>query len=180
MSSSLTVQKPPTPFSITGKSVFLAGSIEMGSAPDWQAALTETLSARLPSTTITVLNPRRGNWDGGWVQSIHNAQFKEQVDWELDAQDTCDVIAMYFSPGTKSPISLLELGLYAASGKIVVCCPEGFWRKGNVEIVCHRYGIKLSKNSRFDYRLRGCVLMLMGLMVVVSETDKVDDIDPRL
>ncbi len=49
---------------------------------------------------------------------------------------------MYFDPNTKSPISLLELGLYAASDKLTVCCPEGFWRKGNVDIVCERYGVE--------------------------------------
>jgi hypothetical protein len=54
--------------------------------------------------------------------------------------ERADLIALYLSPGTKSPISLLELGLYASSGKLVVCCPEGFWRKGNVDIVCKRYG----------------------------------------
>jgi hypothetical protein len=55
--------------------------------------------------------------------------------------DLCDVIFMYFSPETKSPISLLELGLYANSKKMIVCCPDEFWRKGNVDIVCSRYGI---------------------------------------
>ena len=48
---------------------------------------------------------------------------------------------MYFDPNTKSPISLLELGLFAQSKKLIVCCPEGFWRKGNVDIVCDRYNI---------------------------------------
>lgn len=49
---------------------------------------------------------------------------------------------MYFDPSTKSPISLLELGLYARAGKMIVCCPDGFWRKGNVDIVCFRHKIK--------------------------------------
>jgi hypothetical protein len=53
------------------------------------------------------------------------------------------MIVMYFSPETKSPISLLELGLYASSGKIHVICPDGFWRRGNVEIVCNKYNIPL-------------------------------------
>jgi hypothetical protein len=48
---------------------------------------------------------------------------------------------MYFDPNTKSPISLLELGLFAQSKKLIVCCPRGFWRKGNVDITCDRYGI---------------------------------------
>jgi len=49
---------------------------------------------------------------------------------------------MHFSPETKSPISLLELGLYANSDKLIVSCPAGYWRKGNVDIICERYGIK--------------------------------------
>jgi hypothetical protein len=50
---------------------------------------------------------------------------------------------MYFDPNTKSPISLLELGLFASSKKLIVCCPDGFWRKGNVRIVCELYNIPL-------------------------------------
>jgi hypothetical protein len=57
--------------------------------------------------------------------------------------EDCDIIFMYFDPGTKSPISLLELGLHASSGKMIVVCPDGFWRKGNVEIVCTRFNIPL-------------------------------------
>ena len=67
----------------------------------------------------------------------------EQVGWELDMLDAADVVVMYFAPGTKSPVSLLELGLCARSGKLKVCCPEGFWRRGNVEMVCRRHRIPL-------------------------------------
>ena len=47
-------------------------------------------------------------------------------------------------PGTKSPITLLELGLHAGKNpqKLVVCCPDGYWRKGNVDIVCRRCGVR--------------------------------------
>jgi hypothetical protein len=31
--------------------------------------------------------------------------------------------------------------LFAKSGKLLVCCPEGYWRRGNVEVVCARYQI---------------------------------------
>ncbi|KAJ7089638.1 hypothetical protein C8R44DRAFT_751379 [Mycena epipterygia] len=102
---------------ISGKSIFLAGSIEMGAVEDWQTGLTAKL-AQLP---ITILNPRRNTWDGRWEQDISNPMFKEQVDWELDSQDSADVIAMFFHPDTKAPTSLLELGLYAPSGRMVVC-----------------------------------------------------------
>lgn len=120
-------------------SVFLAGSIEMGVAVDWQAAV----SAALSKLDVLVLNPRRAAWDASWEQSIDNPPFREQVEWELDALDAADVALMYYAPNTKSPITLLEMGLHAAKNpeKLIVCCPEGFWRRGNVDIVCHRYGV---------------------------------------
>jgi hypothetical protein len=118
--------------------VFFAGSIEMNAAEDWQERLTKML-APLPGV---ILNPRRDAWDSSWEQKFTNAKFKEQVDWELDAMDMADRIIMYFDPNTKSPITLLELGLYATSNKLLVCCPNGFWRKGNVDIVCKRYDIQ--------------------------------------
>lgn len=117
--------------------VFLAGSIEMGTARPWQAELTQALS----TFKGTLLNPRRLDWDSSWEQSKDNPEFVKQVTWELEALDNAHVIAMYFDPDTKSPISLLELGLHASRGNLIVCCPKDFWRKGNVDIVCARYDI---------------------------------------
>jgi hypothetical protein len=134
------ILKPPAPLALAGRrSVFLAGSIEMGHAEPWQARVEEALA----DLDIVVLNPRRDEWDASWVQSINNPPFREQVEWELAAQEQSTVIAMYFAPTTKAPITLLELGLAARSGKVVVCCPEGFWRKGNIEVVCATYQIPL-------------------------------------
>lgn len=120
--------------------IFLAGSIEMGEAVDWQAEV----SARLENQDIVILNPRRDDWDASWEQSIDNTQFRAQVEWELKALERADKILMYFAPGTKSPITLLEFGLYAKSApeRLVICCPEGFWRKGNIDIVCKMYGVR--------------------------------------
>lgn len=118
-------------------SIFLAGSIDMGLAEDWQSMIEKELDDH----NVTIYNPRRDSWDSSWVQSIHNEEFREQVEWELDHLDKSDLIVMYFDENTKSPISLLELGLYASSGKMIVYCPEGFWRKGNVDIVAQRYDI---------------------------------------
>ena len=38
-------------------------------------------------------------------------------------------------------IEEVTLGLPGRDGKCVVCCPRGFWRKGNVDLVCERLGI---------------------------------------
>ncbi len=119
--------------------VFLAGSIEMGRAEPWQAAVEHAL-ADLPGA---VLNPRRDEWDSSWEQSITNPQFREQVEWELAGLERADLVAAYFAPNTRAPVTLLEFGLLARSGKLVVCCPPGYWRRGNVEVVCHRYGVPL-------------------------------------
>ena len=56
------------------------------------------------------------------------------------------MVIMFFAASTKSPISLLEFGLYAQSGKMKVVCEDNFWRKGNVDVVCERYQVKQYKN----------------------------------
>jgi hypothetical protein len=119
--------------------MFLAGSIEMGVAEDWQSRVATAFADR---DELVLLNPRRDAWDASWEQSIDNPVFREQVEWELEGLARADVIALCLVPGTKSPISLLELGLHAASGKVVVHCPAGFWRKGNVDVVCAKYGLE--------------------------------------
>lgn len=131
---------------IYGLTIFLAGSIEMGAAEDWQTNITGRLEEIDLGLDIDIFNPRRDSWDSSWKQEESNPEFNHQVNWEMNKLDRSDAIFMYFSPETKSPISLLELGLYADSGKIIVCCPDGFWRKGNVEIVCSRYRIPLYDN----------------------------------
>jgi hypothetical protein len=136
------VLQPPASLAQLGAStatLFLAGSIEMDSAPRWQ----DQLIAALGDIDIVVLNPRRETWDVGLEQRMSCEPFRGQVEWELEGLERAERVCFYFAPGTKSPISLLELGLLARSGRAIVCCPAGFWRRGNVEIVCARYGIAL-------------------------------------
>lgn len=118
--------------------LFLAGSIEEGKATPWQTKIEEALKGR---EGLLILNPRREDWDDSWEQKIENDKFREQVEWELQGQEEATMIVMYFDPATKSPITLLELGLFCDKEQLIVCCPEGFYRKGNVDIVCKRYGI---------------------------------------
>lgn len=122
-------------------SVFLAGSIEMDKAVDWQKECEEVLSAK-----YVIFNPRRNEWNSNWEQSIANVKFKEQVDWELNALEKADIIIMFFANNTKSPISLLEFGLYAKSNKMKVVVEEDFWRKGNIDVVCEKYNIQQYKS----------------------------------
>lgn len=122
------------------KSVFLAGSIEMNKAEEWQDAITKSLLKEF--NKLIIFNPRRDDWDSSWTQEITDKNFFGQVDWEHEHIVEADFLFLYFQKETKSPISLLELGLAAASGKkTVVCCPKGFWRKGNVDYICQEYDI---------------------------------------
>lgn len=117
--------------------VFLAGSIDMGGSADWQAQFARELA----DEGVVLLNPRREDWNPAWKPVAEEPEFRRQVEWELTALQRADVIAMYLAPGSQAPISLLELGLHAGSGKVLLACPDGFWRKGNVDIVAQRYGI---------------------------------------
>lgn len=118
--------------------IFLAGSIEMNKATMWQDEVIKFFKD-YPSPVF--YNPRRNDWDSSWKQSTDCPEFVEQVEWELNALDKAQIIFMYLEPGTLSPISLLELGLFCDSGKLIVCCPEDFWRKGNVDITCNIYKV---------------------------------------
>jgi hypothetical protein len=135
------ILKPPTPCKEKDdkQSVFLAGSIEMGKADDWQAKIERVLTP----FEGRIYNPRRDDWDSSWEQVAENKQFAEQVNWELDHLEKADLIFLYFDPETKAPISLLELGLHVGRKEMIVVCPDGFYRKGNVEIVCKRNKVKV-------------------------------------
>jgi len=133
----IVVSPSPLPLDNQRPRVFMGGSIDMGGAPDWQAAMIRALS----DMDVVILNPRRPDWNPAWKPEASEPEFRRQVEWELAALEASDVIVMYFAPGTQSPISLLEMGLHARSGKLIVLAPDGFWRKGNVDITAEAYGV---------------------------------------
>lgn len=145
----LTIKPPGMNWPAGKNSVFLAGSIEMDTASPWQEVVIKTLGDS--DADVVIYNPRRDEWDSSWKQEANDENFREQVEWELRSMFDVEIVAMYFDPATKSPITLLELGLLAgraglpqnASKSFIVCCPKGFWRKGNVDIVCEQYKIQM-------------------------------------
>ncbi|KAJ0158542.1 hypothetical protein CTA2_11385 [Colletotrichum tanaceti] len=128
------LERPPA--TMTGRSVFFAGTTSKG---DWRKHLADSIS-HLP---VTVFNPFRPDWDNTWREDVSDARFKGQVEWELEMQERADIIIVYFEPDTEAHISLLELGLCARSGKAIVACSEGYKKRGNVQVVCARYGIPM-------------------------------------
>jgi len=122
----------------TAMRLFLAGSIDSGMAEDWQSLIASSLR----DLDVVVFNPRRGAWTPGTSHESEPEETRRQINWELDAIERSDIMAFYFAPGTKSPISLLELGLIAPRKQAIVCCPHGFWRKTNVDVICQRFEIQ--------------------------------------
>ncbi|KLI99906.1 nucleoside 2-deoxyribosyltransferase domain-containing protein [Luteimonas sp. FCS-9] len=136
--SAATTIVSPDPLPDDGRpTVFLAGSIEMGRAGDWQQQVQDALA----DLDVVLLNPRRADWNPAWRPEADEPEFRRQVEWELEALERADLVLMYFAPGTQSPITLLEFGLYARSGKLLLAAPAGYFRKGNLDITAERYGV---------------------------------------
>lgn len=131
-------------------SLFLAGTIDMGASHDWQSEFVDTAFTKIQDPSdrdikFVILNPRRADWDSSWEQSKYNQDFALQVNWELVNMTEAHYVLFYFAPSSRSPITMMELGFMAGSltnsQKCVVVCPEGFYRKGNVDIMCDMCGI---------------------------------------
>lgn len=147
------IYKSPLKYPIDNKfTIFLGGTIEQGKSEDWQYSITEFLKSQ--NFDIRILNPRRDDYDSTQIQSINNSYFKEQVQWELDGLDTSDLIIMYLQPGTFSPISLMEIGLYINcldwDKNMIIYCPDGFYRKGNIEVIVDRFPFHCKLTESYD------------------------------
>lgn len=131
--------KAPGKYDKSKYSIFLAGAIDQGQAEDWQ----QKVARSLDDLDILVLNPRRDDWDDTWEQKADNPQFREQVEWELQAQEDADMVIFVFTKDSKAPITFLEMGLFGPRKDALVCAEEGFYRQGNLDIVCERYKIPI-------------------------------------
>ncbi|KAI5925084.1 hypothetical protein F4810DRAFT_708888 [Camillea tinctor] len=131
------IPAPSRTHPLHAKSVFLAGST---SGCDWRAPLIVALSGY----PVTIYDPARPDWDGSWVEDGSFAPWREQVAWELEKQEAADLTVVYFGAGSLAPVSLLEFGLAAGRGRevvVVVVVEEGYAKRGNVKMVCERFGI---------------------------------------
>lgn len=133
----------------TSARVFLAGSIDNGKAAPWADGVAEKIS----DFDAAAFNPLRNVWWPDLEARMHEPKFAQQVNWELNNIDLADIVFFYFAAGSVSPITLQELGYVLGQGvsgglrpEVVVCCPDGFWRKGNVEIMCFRSEVEVHNN----------------------------------
>lgn len=136
-----------------GFTIFLAGTIENGKSTDWQKEVANYSN----EIGVNVFNPRRNNWNS----SATSKEIEEQIDWELEHMEKADFIVMNILGDSKSPISLLELGLHARSGKLVVFCPKSFYRYDNVRVTCETYGVKLYSIEDYNKNLDEIKLLIL-------------------
>ena len=86
---------------------------------DWQKATCDWFRA-LPEGRYLLFNPRRDKGLSGEM-----SDFEHQVNWELEHLEKADLIIMNILASSKSPITLLEMGLFMRSGKLRVICEPG-------------------------------------------------------
>jgi hypothetical protein len=123
-------------------SIFLAGSIENGTAEDWQTSLSKLIEHYFTDDVVMILNPRRKNWN----PDADRQELVDQITWEQGALEAATMVCFYFDPKTKSPISLLELGQMLGTKPVVVFCPEEFFRYTNVQVTCSGYNVSVHTN----------------------------------
>lgn len=134
----------------TGKNsikIFLAGTIGGGEKSEithkvnWQKEAIELINKYYPHIDIVIFNPRRDNWP----EKGDKANIDYQIQWELEHMEKADKIFMNILGDSLSPITLMEMGLWAGKepNKLMVHCPTHFWRYDNVRNLCSRYGITL-------------------------------------
>jgi len=114
----------PDIYQSEGKSLFIAWGIS--NCPDWQKEYINYFK----DTSLTLLNPRRNNFD------IDDKSVEiEQITWEHEHLEKADIISFWFWKETICPIVLFELWKYANSAKnICVGVHPEYQRKSDVEI----------------------------------------------
>jgi len=86
-------------------SIFLAGGIQK--TEEWQKKVIAALYKEFKDIPLVVYNPRRENFP------IHDPNAAtEQITWEYDALEVCDIFSMYYAGNTTSdqPICMYEYG----------------------------------------------------------------------
>lgn len=115
---------------------FLAGSIDFKETTSWR-----DLVVKGSSNNIIFFDPTREDHD-----TLSNHEMVNHIHWELEALELSDIIILNFLPDAKSPISLVELGLYMKSDKLIVVCPKEFYQYRYVNTICDKYNRPIYHN----------------------------------
>ena len=72
-------------------------------------------------------------------ENLKSLDMNLHIQLELDALEMSDIILRNFLPNTLYPISLVELGLYVSSNKLIVVCSKEFYKSSYVHALCEKY-----------------------------------------
>ncbi len=111
--------------------LFLGGGIT--NCPEWQKEIVNKLSA----TEITLLNPRRKEWEFRKIDNVAQGSNieKEQIEWEHRHLLRADAILFWFPCETLCPIALYELGAWNFRPKtLFIGTHPDYARRRDVEI----------------------------------------------
>ena len=122
--------------SVTKPTVFLAGSIDLELEGNWRNEIVEELK-----DDYHFFDPTRKEHN-----QMGNFEMQDHIKWELDALNMSNKILLNFLPDSKSPVSLIELGLYMMSSKLIVVCPKSFYKRRYIKTLCQKYNTELFRN----------------------------------
>lgn len=104
--------------------VFMGGGIS--NCPNWQQEIIPMFQGQ----NVVLMNPRRDDFD-----ITDKEMSRAQIYWEHDHLNAADAIIFWFPKETLCPITLFELGKYAAQGyQVFVGCHPEYARKFDVEV----------------------------------------------
>ncbi len=114
-------------------SIFLAGSMAIGDRMNWRTRAINTFEKRYHLFDPTNVHHA----------DLNDSEMSKHIKWEWEALKHSDAILFNFNAESKSPISLLELGMYIRSEKIVVVCPKEFYQSHYIETLCSEEQVPL-------------------------------------
>lgn len=123
----------------SGIKIFLAGSIDQPARNNWRELAiahiqTSWFSASNNQDSITIYSPRRS--DNEWTVDMEN----EQAAWDMSMLSMVDYVILHLTGTTISPVSLLELGLFARNPNLYLSIDDSYMRKHVVELYYTYYG----------------------------------------
>ncbi|MFT6981845.1 MAG: hypothetical protein ACJAUD_000612 [Crocinitomicaceae bacterium] len=109
--------------------VFLAGSVATDSDNNWRHDIINKWGDEYHF--FDPVNPNHAN--------LNDKDMRAHIKWELDALKSSDYIFLNLLPTSTSPISLVEMGLYVSTKKLIVICPTEFYKWRYIDVLCKEY-----------------------------------------
>lgn len=140
-------------------SIFLAGGIT--GCDNWQKVVQFELMRTFKNDPLLILNPRRDNFP---INNPNAAE--EQITWEFNALDYCDMFTMYFAGGSSDqPICMYEYGRHLAKfdehsrslNSVVVTACKDYKRYNDVIIQTRLVDDRIVVNSTLDEHIDAIV-----------------------